>query len=60
MMLWIDSTSYLPMRLRYVEPNGDTTEYRFLDMRINEGIARDRFDLVLPQDIEVRSVELGS
>ena len=27
--LWIDPESYLPARVRYAEPNGDSTEYRF-------------------------------
>lgn len=58
MELWIDGESFLPFRLRYEEPNGDHTEYRFLDMRINGDIPEERFELHLPSDVTVREVEL--
>lgn len=58
MELWIDGESFLPFRLRYEEPNGDHTEYRFLDIRINGVIPDERFDLDLPADVTVREVEL--
>ncbi len=58
MSLWIDRTSYLPVRLLYSEPDGDSTEYRFTNIRLNAGLPSDRFDLQLPQNVEVRTVHL--
>ncbi len=59
MTLWIDRESYLPVRMRYVEPNGDTTEYRLEKIVRNGPMPADRFDLQLPATVEVREVELG-
>lgn len=59
MTIWLDREHYLPVHLRYVEPNGDVTEYRFSEMRVNEPIAADRFDLKLPAGVRVRSIAVG-
>lgn len=58
MTLWIDRQLYLPVRVRYVEPNGDTTDYRFEKLRANGPIPRDRFELALPKDVPVKVVDL--
>ena len=58
MTVWVDSTRYLPIRLRYVEPDGDATEYRFENLEINAPIPGDRFDLVLPASVDVRDIDL--
>jgi outer membrane lipoprotein-sorting protein len=58
MSLWIDPRCYLVVRLRYLEPGGDVTEYRFDNLRINGDLPKDRFLLELPVDVEVRFVEL--
>lgn len=55
MDLWIDREHYVPVRLRYVEPDGDSTEYRFRDVRVNPEISPERFELDLPPDLERRS-----
>jgi outer membrane lipoprotein-sorting protein len=52
---WIDSTLFLPLRLRYVEGDGDVTEYRFSNLRVNEGLPEDRFVLEIPGTVEVRA-----
>lgn len=52
--LWIDGESFLPIRLKYVEPNGDHTEYRFRDLRVNQKLPADRFELELPPDVVVK------
>ncbi len=49
----IDGVSFLPMRLRYAEPSGDTTEYRFADVRVNQPLPPDQFRLVLPADVTI-------
>jgi outer membrane lipoprotein-sorting protein len=59
MTIWLDRVHYLPVRLRYLEPNGDRTEYRFSAMRFNEPIAADRFDLKLPPSVAIRAVGAG-
>jgi len=56
--LWIDRQRFLPVRLLYVEPDGDSTEYRFSNIRFNAGLPADRFDLQLPQNVEVRTLHL--
>ncbi len=56
--LWLHPTLFLPVRLKYVEGDGDVTEYEFRNLRINKGIPDDRFELDLPRDVEVREVHL--
>jgi len=59
MTLWIDDATFLPVRLRYVEADGDTTEYRFEDLKRNGRIPEDRYVLNLPKGVETRVVDLG-
>ena len=59
MTVWIDPELFLPVRIRYLEPGGDLTEYRFEDYRVNEPIPPDRFRLELPEGVVVRDVPLG-
>ncbi len=58
MTLWVDPTLYLPTRVRYVEPNGDSTEYRLERLAPNAVIPESRFVVELPVGVEVRSVDL--
>lgn len=58
MDLWLHPTLFLPVRLKYVEGDGDETEYEFQNLRINQGIADDRFELDLPGSVVVREVRL--
>jgi outer membrane lipoprotein carrier protein len=58
MTLWIDRRLFLPVRVRYVEPNGDVTEYRLNDVRVNPELAESRFTLDLPPGVEVREIDL--
>jgi outer membrane lipoprotein-sorting protein len=59
MTLWIDDATFLPVRLRYVEADGDVTEYKFSDMKKNAAIPEDRFVLKIPKDVETRVIDLG-
>lgn len=59
MSLWIDRQLYLPVRVRYLEPNGDSTEYRFANLRVNQPIPAERFELALPREVPVRVVDLA-
>jgi outer membrane lipoprotein-sorting protein len=60
MSVWIDGESYFPMRIRYEEADGDTTDYEFRDFQWNTAIPADRFALQLPPDVENRVIDLGS
>lgn len=55
MQVWIERERFLPVRLRYVEPGGDVTEYRFSDLRVNGEVPPERFELDLPADVVRRS-----
>ena len=57
MVVWVDPELFLLSRLRLVEPDGDLTEYRFNRLRVNGGLPSDRFDLNLPSDILVETVD---
>lgn len=54
MTLLIDARSFLPVELHYREPDGDATEYRFSNFRVNAALPPERFELELPSDVEVR------
>ena len=51
MTLDIEAELLVPVYVRYVEAGGDTTEYFFDNVRVNEEVAEDRFELELP-DVE--------
>jgi len=59
MEIWIDRKAFVPVRLRYVEPGGDTTDYRFSDLEINPDISPERFELDLPPDVETHGDQSG-
>jgi len=58
--VWIDSESYLVTQLRYVEPDGDVTEYEFDEFEVNTDVPSDRFDLAIPNTVDLRVVEFGT
>ena len=58
MTLWVDRKLFVPVRVRYVEPNGDTTDYRFENLSTNLPIPRERFELALPEGVPVKVVDL--
>lgn len=58
MTVWVDPQRYLPVRMRYETADGDVTEYEFNDLEVNPAIPRDRFDLDLPSEVEVREISL--
>jgi outer membrane lipoprotein carrier protein len=58
MTLWVDRKLFVPGRVRYVEPNGDVTEYRLDQLRVNGVIPEDRFVLELPADVAIREIDL--
>ena len=59
MAMELDREGYFPVYLRYEEPSGDVTELRFTNVVVNEEIPDERFEIELPEDVEVQEVELG-
>ncbi|MGB6362463.1 MAG: outer-membrane lipoprotein carrier protein LolA, partial [Thermoanaerobaculia bacterium] len=59
MALWIDAERYLPVRLRYVEADGDVTDYTFRNFRVNRGLPDNRFELEIPSGVDVRLIDLN-
>lgn len=51
--IWIEPERFMPSRLRYVSGDGDSTEYRFGELRVNGELPADRFELELPESVEV-------
>jgi len=58
MTIWVDPETFFPARLRYVEGDGDSTEYEFKDVKVNAHIPEDRFVLKIPQGVETRVIDL--
>lgn len=59
MTLHIDPRLFVPVRVSYEEPGGQITELSFEDLEINAEINSERFQPTLPDDVEVRTVDLG-
>lgn len=56
--LWIDPVRYLPIHCRYVDPEGDFTEYEFVNLRLNPEIPLARFAFDVPSGVEIRVIDL--
>jgi outer membrane lipoprotein-sorting protein len=59
MTIWIDPEIFFPTRMKYVEADGDTTDYEFRDLKKNAPIPADRFVLKIPKDVQTRTIDLG-
>jgi outer membrane lipoprotein-sorting protein len=59
MTLAIDPELFFPSYVKYVEANGDSTEFTFKDFQLNARIPADRFVLKLPPGTATRSVDPG-
>lgn len=59
MSVWVDPELFLPVRLRYEDGSGDVTEYRFENFVLNGDVDSDRFQLPIPEEVEIRQVEFG-
>jgi outer membrane lipoprotein-sorting protein len=58
MTLWIDAQRFFPTRVRYVEGDGDVTEYELKNLQVNPQIPGDRFVLKLPAGVQTRVIDL--
>ncbi len=56
MSVTIDGGLFVPLRLAYEEPSGDSTEYRFSDFQINGILSADHFELSVPPEVELRVI----
>lgn len=59
MEIWIDPESYQPTQFKYLQPGGDETLYRFDDLVINETLDDALFEVVLPDDVSVKTIDLA-
>lgn len=59
MTLWIDPQLYLPQKVRIEAADGDVTEFRFEDLEVNPPLEASRFELQLPAEVEVTTVDLS-
>jgi outer membrane lipoprotein-sorting protein len=59
MTVWIDAERFYPIRFKYEEADGDTTEYSFRDLQWNPALPADRFALQLPPDVEKRVIDVA-
>lgn len=58
--VWIHAESFLVTGLRYVEPDGDVTQYEFADFEVNGEVPVERFDLAIPSTVDLRVVDFGA
>ena len=59
MAIRLHPEGFYPLYLKYVEPDGDSTEFTFENIVVNQDIAADIFEIELPDDVEVRTLQLG-
>jgi hypothetical protein len=59
MEIHLHRQGYWPVFLRYEEPDGDITEITFSNVKVNEEIDESRFALELPEDVELKVIELS-
>ena len=52
-VLWIDTTLWVPIQQKLVEPTRDYLLIRFDDIELNPNISKSRFKLKLPKDVQV-------
>jgi len=52
-VLWIDTTLWVPIQQMLVEPTHDYLLIRFEDIDLNPNIPKSRFDLKVPKDVTV-------
>jgi outer membrane lipoprotein-sorting protein len=53
MKIWVDTSTFLPRQLQYVEGDGDSTLLAFHDIRVNVEVASSRFHVDLPGDVVI-------
>jgi len=56
---WVDAKTYLPRRLEYLESDGDSTLLTFANLRLNPDIAEARFNVHIPEDVQVSNTFTG-
>ena len=60
MKIHLDRQGYFPVYVEYVEPGGDRTEFTFENVEKNIELGDELFAVDLPEDVEVRTLELGA
>ena len=60
MAVHLDREGYWPVFVQYVEPDGDSTELRFTDVKLNSGIGAEIFEIKLPPEVEVKVIDFAA
>jgi outer membrane lipoprotein carrier protein len=58
--LEINRTSFLPVKVSYIEADGDSTVYTFSNIQLNPRQPAGLYTLTLPPDVQVVQLKLGS
>lgn len=59
MTIWIDPERFIPVRLEYEEADGDLTEYQLSNLDTAPVLGDELFNLAVPEDVELRTIDLG-
>jgi len=55
--LWISKKDWTVVAMEMVERNGDTTFFRYSNMRVNTGLTDSDFQIHLPKDVKITEVK---
>jgi outer membrane lipoprotein-sorting protein len=58
--LWIDRDRFTPVRIRLEGADGEVTDFTFEEIRVNPQIPLESFELKLPPEVAVTTVQLGA
>jgi outer membrane lipoprotein-sorting protein len=56
----IERTTYMPIKVAYIEHDGDSSEYSFSNIKVNPVQPPDLFSLNIPPDVQVVEIKMGS
>lgn len=59
MTLWIDPQRFLPVGIRYQEPDGSVTEYDFSALEVDPELPDGLFELEIPESVHTREIDLA-
>ncbi len=60
MVIQLDRQLYFPTFVRFVEPDGDSTELRFTEAKLNGPLPAEVFKVELPKDVEVKVIDFAT
>ncbi len=54
--MWISKKDWVVTGMEWVEKNGDTTAFRYTNIRINTGLSDSDFEIRLPKDVKLTEI----